>query len=99
MFEKYEKKMDDFMEKFRADNANLSLIQCILYANLVVFSIAATVAYMFYQPPSLETNAKKHAIANMPVLSALGALKMTKKEAKKSFKKQVNQKDTTENML
>merc|ERR1712224_320087 len=93
MFDKYEKKMDDFMEKLRADYADVTLLQCILYANLVVFSIAATVAYMFYQPPSMETNAKKHALANMPVLSALGNLKMTKKEAKKSFKKKVNQKD------
>jgi hypothetical protein len=102
-FTKYEKKADDFMDKIRTDYADITLIECIVYANLVVFSLAATVAYLFYQPPNMETNAKKHAIAMKPPMINLPVnfenMKVPKKQIKKSLKKQVNEKNTTENML
>ena len=88
----WEEKWDSMMEKVRADYQHLSLLQCILYANLIVFSIAATVAYMFYIPPGQnKRNSAKNSegrILNMPSVN-LETIKVPKKEIKKQLKKVV----------
>jgi len=90
------------MEKFRADYRHVSLFQWIIYANLVVFSIAATVAYMFYTPPGRRNISGKQApqngLINMPAVN-IETLKVPKKEIKKQLKKVVKQEKNTSEQL
>ena len=97
MAEKFGKKIDDIeeqvepmMAKFRADYKHLSLLECILYANLFVFSIAASVFYCFYTPPNKErvyNKGNNNPVINIPV--NIDAMRMPKKEIKKQLKKVV----------
>lgn len=100
--DKYSKKHEDFMDKLRADYKGISLIECIVYANLIVFSLAATVAYLFYDAPGSASSERrkdkmKNTMINIPV--NFGNVKVPKKVIKMQLKKKVNEKDTTENML
>lgn len=100
-YAKYDKKLEDFMDKLREDYKDISFLECIVYTNLVVFSLAATVAYLFYQPPgSVKVAPRKDrkTLVNIPVNFA--SVKVPKKEIKKQLNKIVkNDKDTSESML
>merc|ERR1712166_831117 len=47
----YDNKMSDVMDNIRKEYKDITFFECLLYCHLVVFSIVATVGYMFYTPP------------------------------------------------
>ena len=90
------------MDNIRKDYKDVSFFQCLLYCHLVVFSIAATVGYMFYTPPGSAKNTNKKGqdstIINIPV--DFQNLKAPKKEIKKQLKSLVkSEKKVKESML
>lgn len=98
-FEEFEKMQDEFMEKLRRDYKDVTLIECIVYANLIVFSLAATVAFLFYDSPKKYVAPKNSTLISFPV--DFENVKVPKKEIKKSFKKVIKEKgdDKKECML
>lgn len=98
----YDRKMSNIMDDIRKEYKDITFLQCLLYCHLVVFSIAATVGYLFYTPPgSHKSNYKKvqdNTFINIPV--DFQSIKTPKKEMKKQLKNLVKQeKNTKESML
>jgi len=98
----YDNKMSNVMDNIRKEYKDITFFQCLLYCHLVVFSIAATVGYMFYTPPGSAKTANKkvqdNTLINIPV--DFQSMKVPKKEIKKQLKSLVNsEKDTKESML
>jgi len=98
----YDNKMSDVMDNIRKEYKDITFFECLLYCHLVVFSIAATVGYMFYTPPGSAKNSykkvKDNTLINIPV--DFQSMKVPKKEIKKQLKSLVNsEKNTKESML
>jgi hypothetical protein len=98
----YDKKMSNIMDNIRKEYKDITFLQCLLYCHLVIFSIAATVGYMFYTPPgSYKGNYKKvqdNTLINIPV--DFQNIKTPKKAMKKQLKNLIKQeKNTKESML
>lgn len=96
----YDNKMSDIMQNIRTEYKDITFLQCLVYCHLVVFSIAATVGYMFYTPPNSAATQKMkdNMLINIPV--NFQSIKTPKKEIKKQLKNLVEgKKDTKESML
>lgn len=88
--DKVDQKMSSVMDNIRAEYKDITFLQCLIYCHLVVFSIAATVAYMFYIPPGKVNYGKKtpeNTLINIPV--NFQNMKVPKKEIKKQLKQLV----------
>lgn len=97
-----DEKMSSIMDNIRKEYKDITFLQCLLYSHLVVFSIAATVAYMFYIPPGSAKIPSKKApgstLINIPV--DFQNMKVPKKEIKKQLKNLVKgEKNIKDSML
>ena len=91
-----EQKGHEQMQKLRAKYRGISLWECILYAELIVFSIAAMVAYLFYIPPGQNKIQKKvdDRIVNLPV--DFENMRNPRKELKRQMKRVVKEQKTNQ---
>jgi hypothetical protein len=99
-----DEKMSDIMDGIRAEYKDVSFLQILICCNLVVFSIAATVGYLFYTPPgsfkghSTQKKIQDQILINIPV--DFENIKVPKKEIKKQLKNIIKKdKNTKESML
>ena len=99
----YDEKMSDYMDGIRAEYKDVSFLQILICCNLVVFSIAATVGYLFYTPPGSQGHyaykkIQDSAVINIPV--DFSNMKVPKKEIKRQLKSMIKkEKNTKESML
>lgn len=109
LFQAYADKTEEFdeylsgkMEKIRADYKDVSFLQLYICCNLAIFSLAASIFWLFYKPPGHHQVAgkkmQKDQIVSIPV--DFENMKVPKKQIKKQLKSLIKGKpNTKESML
>ena len=91
------------MDKIRADYKDVSFLQMFICCNLVVFSVAASIGWLFYTPPGSQQRSQSKKVQNNNIVSIpvdFENMKVPKKQIKKQLKSLVKgKKDTKESML
>merc|ERR1719503_399940 len=64
-----DEKMSDYMDGIRAEYKDVSFLQILVCCNLIVFSIAATVGYLFYTPPGSQGHSTHKKIQDTTLIN------------------------------
>lgn len=103
MTEQFDEFLSAKMDKIRADYKDVSFLQMFICCNLVVFSVAATIGWLFYTPPGSQQRSQTKKLQNDNIVSIpvdFENMKVPKKQIKKQLKSLVKgKKNTKESML